>query len=241
MGLRKGPGSDVTTPKAVEGLQDGDLPQPPIDPVEAADQTLKEMGAPASRHGVVTDLDELRKQIEADVTRKVMEKFGIEDDPQREEEDIGFSMFEKRLEVFEDPNNPLSERFHLHWINDEGDRVERMLRAGYAFVERSELAINNAHLVPLNKDLGERISQSVGTKASGEPMLAYLMKLPLDIYNKRKGREQIYNDQVDEAIRRGQVGNPGPKSYIPTHSPIEYDPRHPTLIQHKPPGARRTG
>lgn len=140
-------------------------------------------------------------------------------------EEMPFGQFDRKLEVWaENPLDPIP-GFHLHWINDDGDRLMRMQAQGYAFVESNEIALSTK-FVPLNKDLGKYITVHVGTKVNGDPMMAYLMKIPQETYEKRKRKEQAHNDMIEDAIRRGPTAD---NSYVPKATPIKYDPMRPTL------------
>lgn len=139
---------------------------------------------------------------------------------------VPFGQFMKKMEVFGpdvDPNDPIP-GFHLHWINDEGDKIMRAQMRGYAFVEPSEIKLN-PDLAPRNKDLGTHVSLYVGTSAAGQPMRAFLMKIDLSTYRKYRDAEQRHNDSIEQAIKRGAVGaQRGDERYVPNHTPIKYNP-----------------
>jgi hypothetical protein len=85
--------------------------------------------------------------------------------------------------------------FHLHWFSESN--VPLALDAGYEFVDRAEISLNQvgvgaSHAMSGNTDLGTNIS-IVGSlqSASGGPERAYLMKL----------REEWRREDLDEIAR----------------------------------------
>lgn len=102
------------------------------------------------------------------------------------------------------------EGYVRRWVNDDRNRVQAALGAGYQFVAIDVLA--------KSEDAGNRVSQIVGTKEGGHPLVAYLMEIPEAWY---KEDQQAKSQQVDDTeglIRRGEltqkVGTDG--SYVPT-------------------------
>lgn len=149
----------------------------------------------------------IKERVEAEVSQRIK---AIEaDDPTRSEmrpdEDQQFANFDKKLDVFGVNFEKALPGFHLHWFNDDGDRIMRMLVMGFTMVKRTDVAINEK-VAPLNQDLGENIAVYVGKKTDGTPMRAFLMKIPEEMYAKRYARAQEHNDKIEEAIRFGSIG-----------------------------------
>lgn len=172
-------------------------------------------------------------QIEAlrqSIRNELREEF-LAVDPSREQaEEIStpFNNFQLKLAVYAaNPQDPIP-GFHLRFVNDEGDRLMQHQMMGYALVNRNEIALDE-RVTPLNKDLGDHISVYVGSTAHGSPMRSFLMKIPNERYEARMKQAQRHNDNIDNAIRRGTIGNPGSKSYIPKDTPIVYEPQRGVL------------
>jgi hypothetical protein len=81
------------------------------------------------------------------------------------------------------------------WVNDDGNRIADMTELGYEFV--SETGIQTS-------DPGSRVSRLVGTKANGEPLHAYLMETPDELYAQGVDEKEAANRQIDEAITAGR-------------------------------------
>ena len=81
------------------------------------------------------------------------------------------------------------------WVNDDGNRIAEMRELGYDFV--SDTGIQSA-------DPGSRVSRLVGTKANGEPLHAYLMETPDELYAQGVAEKEAANRQIDEAITAGR-------------------------------------
>jgi len=108
----------------------------------------------------------------------------------------------QRLQVPEMPG------FKLHWFRGEPGRIARAQRAGYRFVDETEVRVNNFDLGGSkdnsgNTDLGTRVSIEAGE----DDGRLYLMKVPQELYDyaqKLLGREV---DSVVDALTSGKVGS----------------------------------
>lgn len=108
----------------------------------------------------------------------------------------------QRLQVPEMPG------WKLHWFRGEPGRIARAQRAGYRFVDETEVRVNNFDLGGSkdnsgNTDLGTRVSIEAGE----DDGRLYLMKVPQELYDyaqKLLGREV---DSVVEALTSGKVGS----------------------------------
>jgi hypothetical protein len=117
-----------------------------------------------------------------------------------------FSASRKRLEV-RYTEKDFEKQWHVHWFNDQDGRPERALDAGYEFVKPEEVrGIGDREVHSGNTDLNSKVSRVVGRAEGGQPIRAYLMKLPLDLYNEDQAKKQEANDLVDRAIRAGRAG-----------------------------------
>lgn len=160
--------------------------------------------------------EQLQKIINDRVSQAVEERLADLEDglhsPDVTDNDLQFDDFETKLQVFgldASKGADIIPGFKTYWFNDEGDRVNQARAMGYVFVKRNEVALNYPKTPDddLNKDMGENIAVYVGRKADNTPMRAFLMKIPKELAEKRYLRSQRRNDQVEEAIRHGQLGN----------------------------------
>lgn len=85
---------------------------------------------------------------------------------------------------------PPREGYHQHWFNDAPGRIEMAKEAGYTQV--------------MGKD-GKAITRVVGAAEGGGALHAFLMETPEEWYKEDMGREQKRVDEIDAAIRNGQV------------------------------------
>jgi hypothetical protein len=210
----------------------------------SAERVEPVLGAAAPGDAPELDQASLEKLIKERVDMAVEDKLrALEaDDPDKLkllEEDQQFSNFDQKLQIFgADPKEALP-GFHLHWFNDDGDRVLRMQAMGYTFVKRTEVAVND-RVAPLNQDLGENIAIYVGKRTDGAPMRALLMKIPQELYERRYKKQQEHNDVIEDAIKRGGIGNAlSARGYAGTDRgaiTIGYNPRGNQVVSrdHKP-------
>lgn len=151
---------------------------------------------------------------------------------------IAFDGFTKKLEVFFPEGSTLRETHYLWWFNDDGVRITKALQAGYEFVTSKEVAMGEM-IVPLNEDLGDRVSRVVGTKADGKAMHCFLMKLPNELREQDEARQAAEVDSVDEVINRGRMGMQGVSekdansTYIPKWAGFQYDPKNPEISKRR--------
>lgn len=94
--------------------------------------------------------------------------------------------------------------FTRRWFNDDGNRLADAHELGYDPVHEAGVKTS---------DLGSGISRLVGTKANGEPLRAYLMETPDELYAEGKAEKEARNRIVDDAIVSGfdSTGQMSPK------------------------------
>lgn len=81
------------------------------------------------------------------------------------------------------------------WFNEDGNRLADAKELGYEFVSETGLKTS---------DPGSRVSRLVGTKANGEPLHAYLMETPDELYAEGVAEKEAANRLIDEAITAGR-------------------------------------
>ena len=88
--------------------------------------------------------------------------------------------------------------YFLYWFNEE--KIDAAVSAGYTFVNRGEVELNNMGLgnsssMDGNSDMGSRVSRSQGRFLSetGQPARQYLMKLPNHL------RQEDIDAQTDQS------------------------------------------
>lgn len=81
------------------------------------------------------------------------------------------------------------------WFNDDGNRIADAEELGYDFVTDKGIKTSSP---------GSRVSRLVGTKANGEPLHAYLMETPDELYAEGVAEKEAHNRQIDDAIKAGR-------------------------------------
>jgi hypothetical protein len=82
------------------------------------------------------------------------------------------------------------DQFHYHWFNDINDNISRRQEEGYVFVDKFGKSVGDTTVD------SARGTDSLMKKSVGLGTIAYLMKIPLDIYQEYKAEEQ--RERVDE-------------------------------------------
>lgn len=81
------------------------------------------------------------------------------------------------------------------WFNDDGNRIAEAEELGYDFVTDNGIKTSSP---------GSRVSRLVGTKANGEPLHAFLMETPDELYAEGAAEKEAHNRQIDDAIKAGR-------------------------------------
>jgi hypothetical protein len=90
---------------------------------------------------------------------------------------------------------PMRPGFTRRWVNDQDNRIADAVELGYDHV--SEQGIQSS-------SPDSRVSRLVGTKANGEPLRAFLMETPNELYAEGVDEKETHNRLVDEAIAAGR-------------------------------------
>lgn len=90
---------------------------------------------------------------------------------------------------------PARAGFTRRWFNDMNNRIASAEELAYEFVTEPGIETH---------DPSSRVSRIVGTKANGEPLRAYLMETPYELYAEGVAEKEDRNAEVDQAIRAGQ-------------------------------------
>ncbi len=107
-----------------------------------------------------------------------------------------------------DPNNPIP-GFKLRWFNDVegGQRVTRARMSGWEFVSKDEVALNEAPTSPGNTDVGDKVSMWVMQGNNGSAINAYLMKIPLALWQSYQDEHEKVHVRVEERLKGGALGD----------------------------------
>jgi len=111
--------------------------------------------------------------------------------------------------------------YHLQWIRGDAGRIAQAQRAGFEFVQESEVTLNSVGLGNSsdssgNTDMGGRVSVTEGSdvSADGQPVRLYLMKQLMEHYLEDQAINQARTDSVAQALTasysRGNVGGAAP-------------------------------
>lgn len=90
---------------------------------------------------------------------------------------------------------PERKGFIRRWVNDDKNKLARAADLAYDFVEDTGIQ---------SSDTGSRISRLVGTKASGEPLRAFLMETPAEEYAAGVAEREEEHRQIELAIVAGR-------------------------------------
>lgn len=94
--------------------------------------------------------------------------------------------------------------YKMYWCNDDNNEVAELLSEGFTFVQPQEVSLTRG--IVTDADVADRVSKYVGTKANGEPLRAFLMKCPQDIWDDLQAYSQEQANEWDGAILAGAVG-----------------------------------
>lgn len=92
-------------------------------------------------------------------------------------------------------NAPTRPGYTRRWFNDDGNRIADAHELAYEFVHEAGVQTSSP---------GSRVSRLVGTKANGEPLHAFLMETPNELYAEGLAEKEAHNRQIDDAIIAGR-------------------------------------
>jgi len=104
--------------------------------------------------------------------------------------------------------------YKRRWINDVEGRVDRAIEGSYSLVQRDDVEFKDKDVVNRNESLNNSVCKTVnkdGTKA-------YLMEIPITLYNSDQVEKQGEIDKTEDALRVGvdAHGKPGADGrYVP--------------------------
>ncbi len=109
------------------------------------------------------------------------------------------------------------------WINDRGDRLREAMEGGYEFERDTSVAasIGDAPAgtdISANGGTDTRIRRRVGEDGNGNPIFAYLMSVPKDIFDEDFNEKMRQIDEQEKGMLHGKDkdGKPIPGTYVPT-------------------------
>jgi hypothetical protein len=97
--------------------------------------------------------------------------------------------------AFAEAHRAGSPGFKRRFFNDDGNRLADAEELGYDHVSETGLKTSSP---------GSRVSRLVGTKANGEPLHAFLMETPDELYAQGEAEKEAACRTVDDAIRAGR-------------------------------------
>jgi hypothetical protein len=116
------------------------------------------------------------------------------------------SVGQRALEVTE------KEGWHRHWFRGTPSNIARAQQAGYRFVEKEDVDLNDPDIAGGNElkgtDLGSRVSVISGDDAdpTGQPNRLYLMECPENLFEYAQSLLMKDVDMTAEALRGGTIG-----------------------------------
>ena len=105
---------------------------------------------------------------------------------------------------------PVKQGFKRRWVNDDANRLADIQRKGYSFVSQSEVTPESVY----STDMGDKISQVVGTSKNGNPLRAYLMEIPTEWYSEDEAEREQSLRKTEEQIRTANHGSQGLKGSV---------------------------
>jgi hypothetical protein len=91
------------------------------------------------------------------------------------------------------------DEFHYHWFNDVDERLQQCVEAGYEFVGNSGLQVGDKTVE------SARGTDSITKKAVGGGKIAYLMRIPMELYKEDQTNKQRDVDLLDANLKAPEV------------------------------------
>jgi hypothetical protein len=91
------------------------------------------------------------------------------------------------------------ENYHYHFFNDVDDRLYQCLEAGYEFVPKVGLEVGDQTVD------SARGTESVIKRGVGGGKTAYLMRIPIELYQEDQAAKQKMVDELERGIKNPKV------------------------------------
>ena len=85
--------------------------------------------------------------------------------------------------------------YHRRWVNDQGDRIQAFLDAGYTPVRQAGADISDERTQDPNK-----LGSSIVRKSVGGDVYAILMEIPQEYYDEDQAAKAAYVDEKEESF-----------------------------------------
>ena len=89
-----------------------------------------------------------------------------------------------------------NDEYVYRFVNDTGDRIQRLWSEGYEFVDKAGKIVGDTTVE------SARGTDSLMKKGVGQGVTAYLMKIPRELYEEYQAQKEERNRAVDEQIKR---------------------------------------
>ncbi len=96
---------------------------------------------------------------------------------------------------------PPREGYYRRWVNDDGMRLDSAEDKGYSHVTRGRDADKSI----MSSGSGDNISQVVGTKENGQPLVAYLMETTEKFRNEDSQEKEDAISATEEQISAASI------------------------------------
>lgn len=91
--------------------------------------------------------------------------------------------------------------WHRRYVNDDADRIGRMMELGYTIVADRDGGLSD------KTGMGAEVSAFAGTKASGSAMRAVLMEIPEEIYQEDRRAKHRAIEETEAGIKSGNLAD----------------------------------
>jgi hypothetical protein len=103
------------------------------------------------------------------------------------------------------PKPPKKAGWHRRYVNDDADRIGRMLETGYTVASDRDGSKSD------KTGVGSEVSAFAGTQVNGAAMRAVLMEIPDEIYHEDQRAKIRAIDETEAGIRSGKVDGASPE------------------------------
>jgi hypothetical protein len=110
------------------------------------------------------------------------------------------SVGQRRLEV------PEKEGWHRHWFRGNPGNIAKARQAGYRFVEKDEVTLNDFDIAGDDEGKGTDLGTRVSVSSGDGPERLYLMECPERLFQYAQSLHMDQVHQTAEALKGGMIG-----------------------------------
>lgn len=106
---------------------------------------------------------------------------------------------------------PKREGYQRRWVCDRPGRLDKLYKGGWRFVEKDDIDDDLPQMLKstTRESIDSTVTQAVGSHKSGKEMTAYLMEIPMELYEEDQAVKMEALDELERGLLQGSLPGEG--------------------------------